>query len=93
MNDLGDEEISGLGVMAASQYENPEITVEETLQKNKFIHICSNDQYDVDAIFTLYKGYFIEMTQWHDDYSAVTEKDYEFMRQLLYNLEFVDVAK
>ena len=89
MNDLTDEDIEALGQLAASQYENPEITVEETLQKNKFIHICSNDQYDIDAIFTLYMGYFIEMTQWHDDYSPLSEADYAFMRQLLYNLEFI----
>lgn len=89
MNDLTDEEIEALKLIASEQYENPEVTVDVTPSGNKYIHICANSEFDVDSIFTLYMGYFVELTQWHDDYESLGEDDYAFMLQLLYNIEFL----
>lgn len=92
MNDLTDEDIEVLKTIACLQYEDPIATIEATQQGNKYIHICANSTSDdMDSIFTLYKGYFIGMTQWHDDYAEITEADYAFMQQLLYNLEFIEL--
>lgn len=91
--DLSDEDVALLAETAGMQYENPDIVIDTTPSGNKYIHICSNAESDIDAIFTLYDGYFIEMTQWHDDYAALTEQDYDFMLQLLHNLTFIPVEK
>lgn len=91
MNDLNDDAVNLLIAAAGLQYDQPEVTVDVTPSGNKYIYICANSDFDVDAIFTLYKGYFIELTQWHDDYSKITEADTEFMKQLLYNIEFTDI--
>lgn len=89
LNDLSDDDINALAEQAGLQYEAPKITVEVTPSGNKYIHICSNGESDVDSIFTLYDGFFIEMTQWHENYAELSEKDFAFMQQLLYNLEFI----
>ena len=46
----------------------------------------------MDSIFTLYDGFFVELTQWHENYAELSEKDYAFMQQLLYNLEFIPLT-
>lgn len=91
MNDLSDEDIEVLKQLGSLQYEEPELTIEVTPSGNKYIHVCANSEFDVDAIFTLYKGYFVELTQWHEDYAEITEADFAFMQQLLYNLNFLPV--
>ncbi len=94
MNDLTDEEIETLKTLAGSQYDQPELTVDVTPSGNKYIHVCANSEYDMDSIFTLYMGYFVELTQWHDgDYAKITEADYAFMQQLLYNISFLPLEK
>lgn len=93
MNDLTEEEIEALKLIASEQYEEPLLTVDETPSGNKYIHICANSEVsDIDAIFTLYLGYFVQLTQWHEDYAEITEKDFDFMKQLLYNIEFIPLA-
>ena len=87
MNDLNDEEIAELEALASVQYEMPEASWETTPSGNGYIFISADE--GIDAIFTLYLGYFIELTQWHEDFSPITEEDSAFMLQLLYNLDFL----
>ncbi len=87
MNDLSEEDIMNLESLASEQYDNPEMAIEITPSGNKYIHISTNA--DIASIFTLYKGYFVELTQWHEDYSELTDADYAFMLQLLYNIDFL----
>lgn len=89
--DLTDDEVMELMSIAGSQFENPAGTVDVTPSGNKYIHICSNDSSDMDVIFTVYKGYFVELTQWREDFEPLTEEDEKFMFQLLYNIEFIPV--
>lgn len=91
MNDLDEEEIQNLMDIAGIQYEEPELSVDVTPSGNKYIRVCANSEFDIDSIFTLYKGYFVELTQWHDDYSELTDADLAFMQQLLYNIEFTEL--
>ena len=93
MNDLTDEEVEALKALAGVQFEEPEMTVDVTPSGNKYIHVCANAESDIDSIFTLYMGYFVELTQWHEDYSEITEADFAFMQQLLYNIEFLPLEK
>ena len=87
MNDLNEEEVENLKAIASEQYDNPEMAIEITPSGNKYIHISSDA--GVSSIFTLYLGYFVELTQWHDDYEPLTDADYAFMLQLLYNIDFL----
>ena len=93
MNDLTDDEVEQLKAIAGEDFDAPELTVDVTPSGNKYIHICANADSDVDSIFTLYMGYFIQMTQWHEDFATITDEDYAFMQQLLYNINFLPTAK
>ena len=42
----------------------------------------------IDSLFTIYEGYFVELIQYHDDYSEQTDADDDFARTLLYGIEF-----
>lgn len=89
MNDLSDEEVELLVMLASEQYEAPEVSIEITPSGNMYIFIETEDQ--IDSIFTLYLGYFVELTQWHDDFSMITDEDNAFLLQLLYNIEFLPI--
>lgn len=89
MNDLSDEDVETLISLATEQYDNPETAIEVTPSGNKYIHVSSDA--GIDSIFTLYLGYFVELTQWHEDYSAITDADYAFMQQLLHNIDFLPI--
>jgi len=87
MNDLSEADVENLKSLASEQYDNPEMSIEITPSGNKYIHVSSDA--GVASIFTLYRGYFVELTQWHDDYSELKDTDYAFMLQLLYNIDFL----
>jgi len=87
MNDLTDEDVADLEALAIEQYDEAQTIIDITPSGNKYIHVTSDA--GVNSIFTLYLGYFVELTQWHEDYSEITDADYAFMQQLLYNIEFM----
>lgn len=89
MNDLSDDDVAALEALATEQYDNPETAIEITPSGNKYIHVSTDA--GIASIFTLYLGYFVELTQWHEDYSEITDADYAFMQQLLHNIEFLPV--
>ena len=88
MNDLSDEEVEQLKALAAEQYEDPELSVEATPSGNSYIAVDADEE-GIKSVFTLYLGYFVELTQWHEDFSEITEADDAFMLQLLHNIEFL----
>ena len=60
----------------------------ESPEGNLYLFVSSNDEWDVDSLFTIYEGYFVELIQYHDDYSQQTEADDDFARSLLYGIAF-----
>ena len=72
--------------LAIEQYDDAQTSIEVTPSGNKYIHVTTD--VGMGSIFTLYMGYFVELTQWHEDYSELTDADYAFMQQLLYNITF-----
>lgn len=88
MADLSDEELEQLQQMAGEQYENPTFATETSPEGNLYLFVSSNDEWDVDSLFTIYEGYFVELIQYHDDYSQQTEADDDFARSLLYGIAF-----
>ena len=86
MNDLAEADVADLEALAVEQYDNAQTSIEVTPSGNKYIHVTTD--VGMGSIFTLYMGYFVELTQWHEDYSELTDADYAFMQQLLYNINF-----
>ncbi len=88
LNDLSEEDVAALMEMASEPYEDAEMTVEMTPSGNGYIAINADEE-GINAIFTLYLGYFVQLTQWHDDFSPITEADDAFLLELLHNIEFM----
>lgn len=88
--DCTEEEQMQLGKMAGAMFENPEIHLDTTPSGNLYLHICSNEQSDIDSIFTIYKGCFVELVQYKEDFSQLSDEDREFCLSILHAIEFVE---
>lgn len=92
LSDYSEEEQMMLAEMAGAMFENPEIHLDTTPSGNLYIHICSNEQSDIDSIFTIYKGYFVELLQHKDDFSQLSDEDRAYCLSILHAIEFVEKA-
>lgn len=90
MVDLSEEERADLMKTAGMQYEAPTFTVDTTPDGNQYIHVCSNQADDIDSLFTIYKGYFVELMQSRPDFTPLTEEDEAFCYSLLQGIEFAE---
>lgn len=89
LGDLTEEQQLQYGEQVGSMFVNPEIHLDTTPSGNKYLHICSNEEDDIDTIFTIYKGWFVELIQFNDDFAQLTEEDEAFCLSVLHGLEFV----
>lgn len=89
LKELSQAEVEQLKALETEQYETADVRLETTPSGNSYIFITTQD--GINSIFTLYLGYFVELTQWHDDFHEITQADTAFMLQLLYNIEFLPV--
>ena len=87
--DLTEEEQMQYGRMIGAMYENPEIHLDTTPSGNLYLHVCSNEESDIDSIFTIYKGCFVELIQFANDFAPLTEDDKAFCLSVLHGIEFV----
>ena len=90
MAELGEEGQKILTAMASGQYQSPITETRTTQAGNLYLYIRSGDTSDIVTLFTLYKGYFVQLTQFKDDFSALTDKDEAFCLELLQGIEFTD---
>ena len=92
MADPSEEELEELQTIAGEQYDSPAFATETSPEGNLYLFVSSNDEWDVDSLFTIYEGYFVELIQYHNDFSEQTEADDDFCRSLLYGIHFVQEA-
>ena len=92
LEEMSDEEVGYLMTALCAEYENPSAEMGVTPSGNEYIYICSNEATDIDSICTVYKGYFITLVQMNDDLSPLGESDYEYLLELLYNLNFIPLT-
>ncbi len=88
MADLTEDELKELQEVAGSQFENPSYATETSPEGNLYLFVCSNDEWYVDSLFTIYEGYFVELIQYRSDFGEQTEADDDFCRSLLYGIHF-----
>lgn len=90
LGDLTEEQQLQYGQQVGEMFANPEIHLDTTPSGNNYLHVCSNEESDIDTIFTIYKGYFVELIQFSDDnFAKLSEEDKAFCLSLLHGLEFV----
>lgn len=89
LKDMSQDEKDELCRIAGEQYEDPTFVFDTTPSGNEYIHVCSNQADDIDSLFTIYDGYFVELMQSHEDFSPLTEDDEAFCYSLLRRINFV----
>ncbi|MGN0778485.1 MAG: hypothetical protein ACI4MJ_05010 [Aristaeellaceae bacterium] len=78
LTDLGEEGLEALKALAAEQFENPEILT-GVVNGITYVAVKSyDDAGNIHSIFTIVNGYFVQTTQYHDDFSPLTEEDGHF---------------
>ena len=83
LGELGEEALETLKAIAAEQFDNPEIL---TGTVNGITYIAAKnfeENANINTIFTIEKGYFIQTTQYHEDFSALTEEDGAFALEVI----------
>ena len=91
LGDLTEEQQLQYGQMVGEMFDNPEIHLDTTPSGNVYLHVCSNEESDIDTSFTIYKGYFVELIQFSaDDFAQLTEEDKAFCLSVLHGIEFVN---
>lgn len=89
LGDLTEEEQMFYGRQVGEMFADPVIDLHTTPSGNLYLHIASNEESDMDVIFTIYKGFFVELTQFRHDFGSLTQEDMNFILDLLYGIEFV----
>lgn len=90
LGDLTEEQQLQYGQMVGAMFANPEIHLDTTPSGNLYLHVCSNEKSDIDTIFTIYKGYFVELIQFsRDNFAQLTEADKAFCLSVLHGIEFI----
>lgn len=89
LGDLTQEQQMQYGQMVGAMFASPEIHLDTTPSGNLYLHVCSNEESDIDTIFTIYKGYFVELIQFFSDFAQLSEEDQAFCLNVLHGIEFV----
>lgn len=88
---LPKEEKEALKLLVGEQYANPTYSLEVTPSGNEYYMVSACEGSDVHVAFTLYMGWFMELSQWNDDYATLDQDDMDFMLDLWHGLWVVPV--
>ncbi len=92
--DLSDEERNALMELTLADWYEPVSKIDVTPSGNQYMIIRSDgNDASVATVFTLYRGYFVQLTQFNDDFSTLDDADIEFMMNILYGIEFEEVTQ
>ena len=86
LTEMGEEGLESLKARVSEQFENPEILTGKIGDITYIaIKTCSETS-DVHSVFTIEKGYFLQLDQFHADFSELNEEDEAFARNVLAGL-------
>ena len=60
-----------------------------TPEGNMYVEFRANSGTDLGMVWTLYQGYFIQLTLYYENGQPLTDADRDFMMELLYGMHFV----
>ena len=76
--DLSEDELEALKDIMSEQFENPEIITGKVNDVGYMAVKNYGDEGHIHTIFTIVNGYFVQTTQYHEDFSKLTEEDGSF---------------
>ena len=60
-----------------------------TPEGNMYVEFRANSGTDLGVVWTLYQGYFVQLTLYYENGQPLTDTDRDFMMELLYGMHFV----
>ena len=86
LTEMGREGVEALVALVSEQFENPEIKT-GMLGENTYIALMSyGDDGDMHSVFTIEKGYFVQLDQYNEDFSDMDSTDGDFAKAILAGL-------
>lgn len=90
--DLADlEESEREALIAAQTRDFGDVTVLPgmTPEGNMYVEFQPNSGTDISVVWTLYQGYFVQLSLYYENGQPLTEADRDFMMEMLYGMHFV----
>lgn len=86
LTDMGEEGLETLKARVSEQFENPEILTGKVGDITYIAIKTCGEASDVHSVFTIEKGYFVQLDQYRADFSELSEEDETFAREVLAGL-------
>lgn len=85
------EESEREALIAAQTRDFGDVTVLPgvTPEGNMYVEFHANSGTDISAVWTLYQGYFVQISLYYENGQPLTEADHDFMMELFYGMHFV----
>ena len=85
------EESEREALIAAQTKDFGDVTVLPgvTPEGNMYVEFRANSGTDLGVVWTLYQGYFVQLTLYYENGQPLTDADRDFMMELLYGMHFV----
>jgi hypothetical protein len=91
MSDMTDEELEALYELCSADCDKPTKEIKK-LDNGVTVMIVKDEDYsEMGNIFTIYRGYFIQITVIHMDYKDLTDEDMQTAIDLMAGLTLVEV--
>lgn len=93
LKDITDEERDALIAAQTVDLGDVEVIPGVTPEGNMYVEFRPNTGNDLCAVWTLYQGYFVQLTLYNEDGQPLTEADHDLMMSLLYGMHFIPVGE
>ena len=87
--DMDESEREALIAAQIRDYGDVTVLPGVTPEGNMYVEFRADSGNDLSVVWTLYQGYFIQLSLYYEDGKPLTEADHAFMMDLLYGMHFV----
>ncbi len=89
---LSKDDLDTLFTTVSEDFDKPSYKLKKTTGGNDYMLVEDDSATDSALLLMLYKGYFIQMTIWNEDYAVLTDAQTKAAEALLDTVKIVDVA-
>ena len=83
LSELDTDTLASIKADILQDYPDGTITEHHTASGTLYLLVDANNDYDLHDMFTLYQGFYIDLIQYHPDFSDLTEEDDAFLLDIM----------
>lgn len=83
LSDMTEQELNAMKAALLEDYPGADILTRTTTAGTLYLLADVHGDYDLHNMFTLFEGFYIELFQYHEDFSPMTEQDDAFLLDVL----------